>query len=74
MESDPPPEIPHCTAEMEGTVMQLASAVHEFTTSCEHLLASIAARRPLTKEEQLLIKHYCNEVLNKIDSPPATPT
>jgi len=49
--------------------MQLAEDVHKFTSGCEHLLASIETHRPLTKEEILLIKHYCNEVLSKIDQP-----
>ena len=47
--------------------MHLAENVHKFTSGCEHLLAGIATHRPLTKDEILLIKHYCNEVLSKID-------
>ena len=50
--------------------MQVKEDVHKFTSACEHLLADIAIHRLLTQDEVLLIKHYCNEVLGKIDQPP----
>ena len=50
--------------------MRLSDDVHKFTSACEHLLADMAILRPLTPDEVLLVKHYCNEVLAKIDSPP----
>jgi hypothetical protein len=46
--------------------MEVSKNVHLFTTACEHLLASIAVHRPLTQEEALLVKHYCDEVVRKI--------
>ena len=49
--------------------MHLAEDVHKFTSGCEHLLAGIETHRPLTQAEILLIKHYCHEVLSKIDRP-----
>jgi hypothetical protein len=53
--------------------MRLSKDVHTFTNACEHLLAGITIYRPLTHEEALLIKHYCNEVLTKVNQPPANP-
>ena len=53
--------------------MRLSDDVHKFTSACEHLLADISILRPLTPDEVLLVKHYCNEVLAKIDSPPTNP-
>jgi len=53
--------------------MRLSDDVHKFTSACEHLLADMAILRPLTPDEVLLVKHYCNEVLAKIDSPPTNP-
>jgi hypothetical protein len=50
--------------------MHLKENVHTFARACEHLIAGIALYRPLTHDEVLLIKHYCNEVLTKIDPPP----
>ena len=50
--------------------MHLKENVHKFTRACEHLIAGIALYRPLTHDEVLLIKHYCKEVLTKIDQPP----
>jgi hypothetical protein len=50
--------------------MHLKENVHKFTRACEHLIAGIAMYRPLTQDEVLLIKHYCHEVLAKIDQPP----
>ena len=53
--------------------MRLSNDVLNFTSACEHLLAGIVMYRPLTHEEVLLVKHYCNEVLTKVDRPPANP-
>jgi hypothetical protein len=53
--------------------MRLSEDVNKFTLACEHLLADMVILRPLTADEVLLIKHYCNEVLSKIDSPPTNP-
>ena len=50
--------------------MQVKEDVHKFTSACERILADIVIHRPLTQDEALLIKHYCNEVLDKIDQPP----
>jgi hypothetical protein len=47
--------------------MHLKEDVHKFTSACEHLIAGITLYRPLTQDEALLVKHYCNEVLSKID-------
>ena len=49
--------------------MYLKEDVHKFTRACEHLIAGITMYRQLTQDEVLLIKHYCNEVLSKIDQP-----
>ena len=49
--------------------MHLKEDVHKFTRACEHLIVGIETYRPLTQDEVLLIKHYCNEVLSKIDQP-----
>ena len=54
--------------------MRLSMDVHKFTSACEHLLAGMARYRPLTHEEVLLVKHYCNEVLVKVDQPPENPS
>jgi hypothetical protein len=53
--------------------MQFKDAVHNFTSACERLIAYMALHRPPTDEEALLVKFYCNEVLQKIDTPPANP-
>ena len=53
--------------------MRLKDDIQKFSTACEVLLGDIALQRPLTKDEVLLIKHYCNEVLIKVDQPPANP-
>jgi hypothetical protein len=53
--------------------MQFKDAVHNFTSACERLIASMALQRSPTEEEALLVKFYCNEVLQKIDSSPANP-
>ena len=53
----------------EGIFMPLSNEVHKFTMACEHLIAGMAMYRPLTGDERLLIKHYCNEVLTKVDQP-----
>ena len=53
--------------------MRLKEDVHKFTSACEHLLADIVIDRPLTHDEALLVKDYCNEVLSKIDQPPTNP-
>ena len=47
--------------------MPLSNEVHKFTRACEHLIAGMAMYRPLTEDERLLIKHYCNEVLTKVE-------
>jgi hypothetical protein len=47
--------------------MPLSNEVHKFTSACERLIAGIAIHRPLTEDERLLVKHYCNEVLAKVD-------
>ena len=49
--------------------MPLSNEVHKFTRACEHLIAGMAMYRPLTEDERLLIKYYCNEVLTKVDQP-----
>ena len=49
--------------------MPLSTEVYKFTSACERLIAGIAMFRPLTEEERLLIKFYCNEVLTKADQP-----
>jgi len=54
--------------------MKLSEDVHKFISACERLLSSIAIHRPLTQDETLLVKHYCSEVLSKIDHPPAKPS
>ena len=53
--------------------MRVSEDVHKFTSACEHLLADVSLVRPLTRDELLLVKHYCNEVLSKVDSPPRNP-
>ena len=53
--------------------MRVKKAVANFTSACEHLLANMAIHRPPTESEVLLVKHYCNEVLSKIDSLPKNP-
>ena len=53
--------------------MRFKDAVHNFTSACEHLIAYMAIYRQPTEEEVLLVKFYCNEVLEKIDSPPTNP-
>jgi hypothetical protein len=50
--------------------MELKTAVHNFTSACEYLLAKMTIHRPPTGEEVLLVKHYCNEILQKLESPP----
>jgi len=54
--------------------MNLSEDVHKFISACERILSSIAINRPLTQDETLLVKHYCSEVLSKIDHPPANPS
>ena len=49
--------------------MPLSNEVYKFTTACEHFVAAVAMYRPLTEDERLLIKFYCNEVLTKADQP-----
>jgi len=53
--------------------MRFKKAVQNFTSACEHLLANMVIHRPPTEDEVLLVKHYCNEVLSKIDSSPRNP-
>jgi hypothetical protein len=53
--------------------MRFKDAVHNFTSACERLMAYMVIHRPPTEEEVLLVKFYCNEVLQKIDSPPTNP-
>ena len=43
--------------------------MHELSRACEHLLAGMAIDRLPPEDEGLLIKHYCNEVARKVDSP-----
>ena len=50
--------------------MQVSEDVHKFSSACEHLLADIAMYRPLREDERLLVKHYCQEVLSKVDQSP----
>ena len=54
-----------------GRIMKLSEDVQKFINACERLLSGIAINRPLTQDEALLVKHYCNEVQIKIDQPPA---
>ena len=49
--------------------MPLSNEEQKFTSACELLIAGIAMYRPLTEDKRLLIKHYCNEVLTKVDHP-----
>ena len=49
--------------------MHLKEDVHKFTRACEHLIAGMETYRPLSQDEILLIRHYCNEVLSKIAQP-----
>lgn len=53
--------------------MRLKKAVQNFTSACEYLLANMTIHRLPSEDEVLLVKHYCNEVLSKIDSPPRNP-
>jgi len=46
--------------------MQLAQQVKTFSYAREKLISSIAVYRPLTKDEAMMIEHYCMEVLAKI--------
>ena len=50
--------------------MQVKNDIRAFGSACERLLASIALHRPLTEEEALFIRHYCNELLDKTAGPP----
>jgi len=50
--------------------MELSNVVHRYGGACENLLASIRTLRPLTEDEVLLVRHYCNEILQKIPPPP----
>jgi len=53
--------------------MKLSEDAQKFKRDCERLLSGIAIHRPLNQDEALLVKHYCTEVLSKIDHPPANP-
>jgi hypothetical protein len=53
--------------------MRLKKAIHTFGSACEHLIANMAIYRPPTEDEALLVKHYCQEVLRKFDSPSTNP-
>ncbi len=53
--------------------MEVSKNVELFAIACEHLLASVAIHQPLTQKEGLFVKHYCNELLNKIVLPSTNP-
>lgn len=53
--------------------MRQKNNLQKFSSACEHLLADITMQGPLTHDEVLLVKHYCNEVLSKVDQPPENP-
>ena len=53
--------------------MRVSNDVHKFTSACERLLADMVIHRPLTQDEVLLVKHYCHEVIRKIDQPAIHP-
>jgi hypothetical protein len=53
--------------------MRVKNDLHSFTSVCERLLASVAANRPLTKDEANLLKHYCHELLKKLVAPHTDP-
>jgi len=57
--------------DLVGRIMKLSEDVQKFISACERLLSGIAIHRPLNQDEALLVKHYCTEVLSKIDHPPA---
>ena len=50
--------------------MKIQDDIGAFGSACEHLLASMAISRPLTKEEVLFIRHYCKALLDKTSEPP----
>lgn len=45
--------------------MELSKDIEAFGKACEHLVYTIALHRPLTKEERLFVRYYCNELLEK---------
>ena len=51
-------------------MMQLKEDIRAFGNACEHLIVSMATRRPLTEEEVLFIRHYCQELLVKTSGAP----
>jgi hypothetical protein len=55
-----------------GRVMETAKEVHNFSSACEHLLATVVIHRPLTEDEKRVVEYYCHEILQKI-TPPPTP-
>lgn len=44
--------------------MDLSKIVEDFGKQCERLLSGIA-HRPLTEEELVFVRYYCNELLEK---------
>ena len=57
------------TPAAKPNAMQLAKDINAFGKACEHLIASMAIHRPITEEERLSIRHYCNELLEITASP-----
>ena len=45
--------------------MDLSKIVEDFGKQCERLLSGIALHRPLTEEELVFVRYYCNELLEK---------
>ena len=45
--------------------MKVSKEVHQFTHSCEELLAAVAANRPLTNDEARIVEYYCKDMLIK---------
>jgi hypothetical protein len=58
------------TPDAKLRAMKIQDDIGAFGSACEHLLASMAISRPLTKEEVLFIRHYCKELLDKTSEPP----
>jgi len=50
----------------DGSSMQVASEVKDFTGASERLLSTIAMNRQLTEEEAKMIQYYCKELLAKV--------
>jgi len=45
--------------------MDLSKIVEDFGKQCERLLRGIALDRPLTEEELVFVRYYCNQLLEK---------